>query len=158
MNKSIRAYVNGIPVKLEIITEGTINDQDLLNIKERVSHKQFDETPVLSVESKNAKIQITQDKESGSAKIDPKNITIEDINNIMEEVEKAVEQSTDEKPWWTSRIIISNAVFIIGAVAAVFGFELTLTQEQITLIGVIMGLINIWLRKQTTKSISKKII
>ena len=62
-----------------------------------------------------------------------------------------------EKPFWASKTLWVNSVALIGAVTGAFGMDLGLTPElQASVVGGIMGVVNIVLRLTTTKAVSAK--
>lgn len=64
---------------------------------------------------------------------------------------------TEAKSIFTSKTFWANFISVVVSVGAAFGIPLPLTpEEQATLVGVIMGIINIGLRFVTTKPVSIK--
>lgn len=59
----------------------------------------------------------------------------------------------ETKPWYASRIIWVNAVGLIAAVGAGFGFGLD-AETQATIVGGILAVINILLRINTKKPVT----
>ena len=71
-----------------------------------------------------------------------KNIA-ENISAIANEIQ----YQRPEIPWWTSRTIVSNIVVIVVAILAVFGLQIQISEETITLILAAVSLLNILIRK-----------
>lgn len=168
MQKRVSTVIDGVPVVFELLSVGPATPEAITTFEANIS-KEVSLNPNLSINTQDGKLQVVQvgngtnppsqadiakiQKAINTGAIDPAAL-IDRINQI----EQALAASTNDKPWWTSRIIISNIVFIVVAIGAVFGFNIQISEEMVTLIGVVMGLINIWLRKSTSQSISKRIL
>ena len=63
--------------------------------------------------------------------------------------------TTESKPFWQSKTFWANAVAIVASVAGVFGAGEVLDPEmQATVVGVVMGVVNIVLRFVTDKAVT----
>ncbi len=163
MQKTVSTIIEGVPVTLEFISIGPASP-DAINAFEKAilpieGEKSLQEGKIKllnigTIENPATPEQISQVQSAiSTGKVD-----LQDLLNKINEIEQAVQGSTQEKPWWTSKIIISNAIYIVVTGAAVFGFDVQVSEETIALIGSLMGLMNIFLRKHTSKAISFKAI
>ena len=75
---------------------------------------------------------------------------------ISENLESASNIITnDPKNWWKSKTIWVNLGAIVTMVAAKYGFNVALSEEMLTSIPLILGIVNIFLRSITHKPIGK---
>lgn len=71
----------------------------------------------------------------------------------LETVASVIE--ADPKNWWKSKTIWVNVGAIISMVAAKYGFNIHFSEEMLTSIPLVLGIVNIFLRSITSKPISK---
>jgi hypothetical protein len=80
-------------------------------------------------------------------------------NIDVEQVLDVVNQVSEDKCWWQSKIIITNILVILGSIALSLGIDLQkygINHETFTTVaGVIIGFFNIYLRKHTNKGIKR---
>jgi len=83
---------------------------------------------------------------------------IEGISVISEEIKN----SSDEKPWWTSKVILVNIGALAVMLTAYFGLDLK--SQGIDVKGIVeiatllLPMVNIWLRSNSKQQIKKEII
>ncbi len=163
MQKTVSTVIEGVPVTLEFISIGPASP-DALNAFEKaispaegekaLKEGQIKLVTIGTIESPATPEQINQVQNAiSTGKVD-----LQDLVNKINEIEQAIQGSTQEKPWWTSKIIISNLIYIGVTAAAVFGFNVEISEETIALVGSLMGILNIFLRKGSNKAISAKMI
>lgn len=168
MQKRVSTVIDGVPVVFELLSIGPATPEALTTFEANIS-KEVSLNPSLSIPTQDGKLQVVQvgngvapasaaDIEKVQKAINTGAIDPAALIDRLNQIEQALASSTVDKPWWTSRTIISNVVFIIVAIAAVFGFQISISEEWITLIGVLMGIVNIWLRKTTTQPLSKRML
>ena len=78
----------------------------------------------------------------------------EGIVEIVEVIEEEIKKSNDEKPWWTSKVILVNIGALIVMGTAYFGFDLKShginIQNIIEIASLVLPLINIWFRSRSS--------
>ena len=141
MSKIIKTQIDGIDVELEltnfgeesstIVTTGEINTQE----------KPAPQIKVIKVGNGD-----------GASEEDTKKVT-DKVNSHSAELIASLINAISQipasgKPWWQSRILWVNIIAILSSVTAYFGFSLNfLTPEMcMTLVPIIMGALNIYLR------------
>ena len=166
MQKRVSTVIDGVPVTFELLSVGPATPEAITTFEANIAK----EVSNLSISTQNGKLQVVQvgngnappsqeeiakiQKAINTGAIDPAQL-IDRINQI----EQAINNSTAEYPWWASRQIVSNVVFIAVSAAAVFGFQIQVSEEMITLAFMVLSLINIWMRKTSKGSkISSKLI
>jgi len=165
MSKTIKTTLDGVPVEMELVSIGPSSRMKIDNMKGNLAreivinaqtHQPQTTKDTGKPQEPKETINMNQEKEESQ---EVKEFVSGQETKIVQEIEQIgqeIQNATDEKPWWTSRIIIANLAFIISGLAATFGFNIAISEEYITIIGAIMGVINIYLRKTTTQSISSK--
>lgn len=154
MQKTITTTIEGVPVTLEFISIGPASPDAINAFEKAISDNNPVDTKgqikllnIGTIDNPATPEQINQVQNA----ISTGKVNLEDLINKINEIEQAIESSTEEKPWWTSKIIISNLAFIVISVGAVFGLEIKISEETLVLIGSAMGLANIIFRKCFTK-------
>lgn len=168
MQKRVSTVIDNVPVVFELLSVGPATPEALTTFEANIS-KEVSLNPNLSINTNEGKLQVVQ-VGNGNVPASPADIaTVQKAINTgaidpaalldrLNQIEQALAGSTSDKPWWTSRTVISNIVFIVVALAAVFGFQISISEEWITIIGVLMGLVNIWLRNKTTRPLAKNLL
>jgi arginine exporter protein ArgO len=168
MEKRIQTVIDGVPVIFELLSVGPASPEAITALEENLK-REVSANSNLSIQTQNGKTLVAkigneqnpatqEDIAKVQKAINTGAINPADLIDRINQIEQAMSQSTTDKPWWTSRTIISNVLFIVVAIAAVFGFNIQVSEEWITIIGVLMGIINIWLRKGTNKPIAKQFL
>lgn len=169
MQKRISTVIDGVPVVFELLSVGPASPEAITNFEQNIS-KEVSVSQNLSISTEEGKLQVIQVGDVGSPAnpeeiekvkkaINTGNINVAELMDRINQIEEAVNSSTDGKPWWASRTIISNLAFIVVAGAAIFGFQIQISEDVITLVFMALSLLNIWIRKTSKSSpISRQIL
>jgi hypothetical protein len=170
MQSLIHTVIDGVPVVFQLLSVGPATPE-AITIFERNLNMEINNIPLVKTTEGNLKVVKIGDNDNPSttdiqkverALINAKDNSSVNVNELIDrlnQIEQAMNEETPEKPWWTSRTILSNLVFILVTIAAVFGFNIQISEEIVSLIFVILGMVNIWIRKTSKEvKISSKII
>ena len=146
----IKTQIDGIPVELTIHKLGPATNSEVRNIAS-------------SLNAEDQNFQITNKNnmsKSDVQKVEQKIKDIEQQSNGSEEIFEYLldlyneVQINNDKDWWKSKTIWVNVAAIVAILGSFFGLNLNIPPETlVTLAGVIMPLINIWLRKGTDRKL-----
>ena len=82
----------------------------------------------------------------------------EDINKIVEEINEIsdeIKNSTDAKPWWTSKTVLVNFGALVVMTTAYFGIDLKShgidVKGIVEMAAFILPIVNIWFRTNSSK-------
>lgn len=153
MSKIITTKIDGVPVKLEILNVGPASPDEIQRLSNNLAQESNVSTK-LPAQVKVLKI--------GT---DEKPATAEEVKKIEEQVGNtpaemigdlvdSLSEVDEGKEWWQSRMVWVNIAAIIGSIGAVFGFNIPIDPElAMTIFPLILGVVNLILRKKTSKSI-----
>ena len=149
MSTIIKTQIDNVPVELEVINVGPANPEDIKLLGENLAREAFLNSPSTSTVRL---LKVGTDEEPA---------TVEEIKNIEDQVENTPAEMIGNlieslsvveggKKWWKSKTVWVNIVAIVGAVGAMFGLNIPLDPELcMTVFPVILGVINLVLRKKT---------
>lgn len=177
MQKRVSTVIDGVPVIFELISVGPASPEAITNLEKNLSQEVSitpqvapQVNPQMFIPTEEGNLQVVQvgngDKPASPEEIEKVQrainmgaINVQELMDKLNQIEQAMNSATPEKPWWTSRTILSNVIFILVTIAAVFGFQIQISEDVITLIFVLLSMANIWIRK-TSKSrpISRQLI
>ncbi len=170
MKRRIETVLDGVPVIFELLSVGPASPEAITNFEQNIEKETSPASLAnpLSIETASGKLQVvkvgngkpaTQEQiEKVQNAINTGAINPQELIDRINQIEQAISQSTNEKPWWTSKIILSNAAFIVSAIAARFGFNIEIGEDWLLIIGSILGAWNIYLRKGTSRPIAKNFL
>lgn len=161
MNKTIKTTLDGVPVEMELHSIGPSSRVMIDRMKGNLASEIIVDLQKVPSQKTNAVQQPKETQNMSQEKPEVKETVSVGNEKFVQEIEQIgqeIQNSTPEKPWWTSKIIIANLAFVISGLATVFGFNIQISEETIAIIGAIMGVINIYLRKTTTSPISKQVV
>jgi len=100
-------------------------------------------------------VKLNPTKSIESTKIDePKEIQKESVVEIIEEISEEIKKENEEKPWWTSKVILVNIGALIVMGTAYFGFDLKShginIQSIIEIASIMLPIVNIWFRSRSS--------
>ena len=150
MSKIIQTKIDNVPVELEIINVGPASPDDIKRLSENLAKEATVKPASVRV------LKVGTDKNPASVEEIQK---IEDqVNNtpaeMMGDLIESLSTVEEGKNWWKSKTVWVNIVAIVGSIGAVFGFNIPLDPELcMTLFPVILGAINLVLRKTTKKAL-----
>ena len=119
---------------------------------------------IINAKVNNVPVKITvldQPNEDGkSVLVNSSNVTsnanVIDIGEIIQDVsniENGIKNSTPDKPWWTSKVILSNLGVLVVSATAFFGFNLSAHGVDINkivgILAVILPIVNMYFRSKT---------
>lgn len=166
MQKIVKTVIDKIPVTFELISIGPATPEQLANFEQNINKELQSQ---LSIETNDGKLQVIQvgdgnvpatpeELEKVRNAIKSGNINAQELMDRLNQIEQVL-NNPDGKPWWTSRTIITNVIFIAVAIAAVFGFNIPISEDIITIVCLLVSVVNIWLRKRSkSRPISNKLI
>jgi len=89
----------------------------------------------------------------------------EGVSDIIEEISiisEEIKNSSDEKPWWTSKVILVNIGALVIMLSAYFGLDLKSqgidVKSVVEIAAFILPMVNIWLRSNSKQTIKKELI
>ena len=151
MSKIIKTQIDNVPVELEIINVGPASPDDIKRLSENLAKeatvKSASTVRVLKVGT-NENPATVEEIQKIEAQVN------ESPAEMMGDLIESLSTVEEGKKWWKSKTVWVNIVAIIGSIGAVFGLNIPLDPELcMTLFPIILGAINIVLRKTTKKAL-----
>lgn len=150
----IKTTLDGIPVELSITKLGPASPNEVknvaLNLKSEDQNSKT-KTTVVDVQNKESLSRRDLNKVEGTIKdLQEQSHGSEDLFEHLLELYNEIESHPKEKNWWESKTIWVNVGAIVAIIGSFFGLNLNIPPETyVTIAGVLMPLLNIWLRSET---------
>lgn len=143
MAKIIKTKIDGVPVELEIIKIGPSSPDSIDALQENIERESIE-----SINSTDVTFKVQTKKSNG------KDIYSKDPQKLIENLINSIQNAPEEKSWWESKTIWVNILAIVTAIGTYIGMPIDIDPEMaMTIFPLILGIVNLVLRKGTNKKI-----
>ena len=164
MNQIIKTKIDGVPVEIEMISVGPATPVEILALEKSLNSENTE--PISSNPLQITKIKVGDDKTPATAadveKVQKALSGKKDAATLISDLAQSVKENPNGKDWWKSKTIWVNLISIVVTVLTYFGIDAKVNPQLetaiVTIAPLIIGMLNLYLRKGTDIKINSKII
>jgi len=150
----IKTTLDGIPVELTINKLGPSSPPNIKNVAHNLSSEDQNLIQVNIENKKSLSSNQIKQAEGAIGSLKEQFQGNEEIFEHLLELYDATNNLPKDKEWWESKTIWVNITALIAIAGSFFGLNLNIPPETlVALAGIIMPLLNIWLRKVSSSKI-----
>lgn len=160
MNQIIKTKIDGVPVEIEIVKMGPATAPEIKNLEKNIAKE--DKNYVLSPPQQVKVVKIGENGNASPEEVAKVKKALEESKDpaaLIQDLVTSISNIPSGKDWWTSKTVWINGLAIITALLAYFNVDFQIDPELFAVIlPVLIGLINLWLRKGTATPLTKRIV
>lgn len=131
-----------------------IEDYEFTNTSSQGEHYSIESSipEPITVSNPNNDIQFSQNNKKAEIEQQLKKENKDPIDLIIE-IGNALEELPDDKPWWSSKVVIANILAIVSLIVAYFGLDIEFSEQAYVILPGIISLLNMAMRFFTNTGI-----
>jgi len=160
MNQIIKTKIDGVPVEVEVVKMGPATAPEINKLEKSIAKE--DKDYVLSPPQQITVVKIGENGNASPEDVDKVKKALAESKDpaaLIQDLVVSVSNVPSGKDWWTSKTVWLNGLAILTAFFAYFNVDFKIDPELFAVIfPVIVGMINLWLRKGTATPLTKRLV
>ena len=160
MSRIIKTKIDGVPVTLELLQVGPAESKEIKRLDKNLAKEELKAKNDAVVIPSNTQVRVVSIGDDESPATDEQKKQVEDKVNAQDAVEligdlvESINSLPPQKDWFQSKTVWANIIVILLSIGTYFGLDIEIEPETaMTLAGLVIGGINLFLRKNTSSAI-----